>query len=79
MGAGGKRLVLQWWDLRAEADPDKAARLAEAVGKYLNADVGLYGDVDAKRWLAALRDRPAPLPAGLLARNPLAWWQSSHG
>lgn len=73
VGARGKALHLQWWDLRGEADAVKVGPLAEALGRYLQADVRLMTLADRDRMLQAHAARGEAWPSALLERNPLAW------
>lgn len=65
---GGKKLRIEWWDLRGDL-PDDVHKGADALAKYLTADVVVRTLDDAR---AALRG-VGELPSALVARNPLAW------
>ncbi len=65
---GGKRLRIQWWQLRSD-EPAPDPQLAVAVAKYLQADVTLHDMAQAQARVVG----ELALPPVLLERNPVAW------
>lgn len=70
----GKRLLVELWDLDGEPDEDDGNQ-AQALAKYMQADVTAHGRLEALATLKTARD----LPDLLVGRNPLAWLLAGLG